>query len=274
MRAIESVRSQTYKDTEIIVVDDNGEGTECQIETKKIVNKFDDVLYVSHETNSNGSVARNTGIKLATGKYVALLDDDDAYRNEKISKQVDVMEQKGSEYGLCYSGVQVHFPNGNIKDQISYCEGNIFELAIMRKVKAQTSGFLFRKECAEKIGLFNESFTRHQDWEFFDRMACYYKIAVVPDICVDRYITRRNSATNPRQYETNRLFYLEKMKMYIDMLEEGNKRDLYRFHYRSIAREYMKSKKLFYSMKYIVKCGNPIVTLRELIEDYRNSSLH
>lgn len=272
-RAVNSVLNQTYRNIEIIVVDDNGLGTQNQIKTENIVKTLsNDIKYIAHTTNKNGSVARNTGMKAASGEYVALLDDDDAFQKGKIEKQVLVMEEKGREYALCYTGMLMHYQNG--KDRILLCkeEGNIFRDAILRKVHSQTSEFLLRKKPALEIGGFDETFRRHQDWEFFDRMAYYYKIAVVPEVCIDKYINKRTSAKNPKQFEKNRLYYLDKMKPYVEHLNDNEKKYLYAFHYRSICREYLKAKNVGKTFYYYIKCGNPLKTFKNLLRDYRSSS--
>ena len=272
-RAIKSVLDQDYNNLEILVVDDNGLGTPVQIKTESIVKNYEDIIYIPHDINRNGSAARNTGIYRASGKYVALLDDDDAFREHKIKQQVEKLEHLGNDYGLCYTGMMIHFPNGVCKEQITNYSGDVFIDALMRRVKAQTSEFLFRKECAVNIGGFDESFVRHQDWEFFDRMAFNYKIAVINSICIDRYITKRNSASNPIKYEQNRLFYLDKMKPFIEKISIRDQKELYRFHYSSISKEFIKNRCFGRGMKYFFKCGNPILTVKKLMNDYKSSSL-
>lgn len=273
-RAIKSVQKQTYNNLEIKVVDDNGIGSVAQLKTEEIVRKCgDNIKYIPHKTNLNGAVARNTGIHNSNGKYIALLDDDDAFRPEKISKQIDVMEELDEDYGLCYTGMMIHFQNGRTIEQITNYEGYIFDNAIMREVKAQTSEFLIRKSCLSKLKGFDESFSRHQDWEFFDRMAFYYKIAVVKEVCVDRYIYKRTAAKNPIQYEHNRLHYLSKMKPFIDTLEVRKRKELYNFHYRSIAKEYIKQKKINRGLMYLIKSGSPIRTIRGFVNEYKSSSV-
>ena len=272
-RAIRSVENQTYDNIEIIVVDDNGIGSKAQSETEKIVKKSQgNIIYIPHKTNLNGSAARNTGIHNAKGKYIALLDDDDAFRPEKISKQIDVMENLDEDYGLCYTGMMIHFQNGNTIEQITNYEGYIFDNAILREVKAQTSEFLVRRSSLQKVKGFDESFSRHQDWEFFDRMAFYYKIAVVKEVCIDRYIYKRTAASNPSQYEYNRLFYLSKMKQYIDTLETRKRKELYNFHYRNIAKEFIKHKRIYRGIVYLLKSGSPIRTIQGFINEYKSSS--
>lgn len=270
-RAIKSVKNQTYQNIELIVVDDNGKGTEAQTRTEQIVNSYDGIIYIIHETNSNGSVARNTGIKAAKGEYVALLDDDDAYRPEKISLQVSKLLEN-PERKLCYTGMQIHYPNGNVVTEIQDDTGYLFTEVMLRKIHGQTSTLMFHKEAALSIGGFDESFNRHQDWEFLDRMSYNYEFTVVPVVCLDRYFLTRTRASTPEKFEQNRVFYLEKMKPYIDKLDKEAKKQFYLSHYRSIAKEYLKHKKIIPAVKYLRHCGNPIKVIRDLVHDYQKST--
>lgn len=88
-RAIRSVLNQTYDDIELIVVND------CSTDnTEKIVKKYKDnrIVYIKHDVNLGAGCARNTGIKNATGDYIAFLDSDDYYNKEYIQTMVDGTE--------------------------------------------------------------------------------------------------------------------------------------------------------------------------------------
>ncbi|MRB61790.1 glycosyltransferase, partial [Bacillus thuringiensis] len=70
VRAVESCINQDYKNIEIIVVDDNGDGSEFRAKTKSLVSPYIEkygVRYIEHEENKGGAGARNTGIREATG---------------------------------------------------------------------------------------------------------------------------------------------------------------------------------------------------------------
>jgi glycosyltransferase involved in cell wall biosynthesis len=273
-RAVRSVLSQTYQNIEIIVVDDNGKGTTDQIATESLVTAISDerLQYIAHEVNKNGSAARNTGINAAKGKYVALLDDDDSFRKDKIEKQLKALED--SECKLCYTGLMIHYLDGRNVVQTQNDHGRIFENVISRKIHAPSSVLMFERSAALEIYGFDDSFKRHQDWEFLDRMANNYEIAVVPDICMDRYIYSRNSAANPEQYELNRRYYLEKMSLYINKLPREKRDEVYDFHYRSICKEYLRSGKYFKAAKKIMLCKHKVNTIQIIIRDYLEYRKH
>ena len=91
-QAIQSVREQTYKEIELILVDDNGEGTEIQKKNQKMFSKSGDVCYVPNKKNSGAQFSRNIGILKSSGEYVAFLDDDDLWMPDKIEKQMEFLK--------------------------------------------------------------------------------------------------------------------------------------------------------------------------------------
>lgn len=273
-RAVESAVNQTYDNKEIIIVDDNGEKTEEQIKTKAIINKCfkDNVKYVAHKYNKNGSAARNTGINIATGDYIALLDDDDFFKPDKVLKQVQKLLDKGDEYGACYTGLRINYQNGKKQIQIQKDEGDLHLKVIQRSIHAPSSVLLFSKKVAESIGGFDESFRRHQDWEFLDRLSAVTKLAVVPEPLVERIICKRNSAINADKYAENREYYLQKMSTYFGRINESDRKEIYYFHYKSIAKEYLKEhnlKKTLLYMKQSNQCIRMCVDIFKDILKYR-----
>ena len=115
LRAVDSVLNQTYKDIQIIVVDDNGKDTKEQQITQSVLQEYIDqnkILYLVHEKNINGSAARNTGLKYSDGKYICFLDDDDIFLPEKTKNQVSIFENSPEEIGMIVSSYRVQLPNG------------------------------------------------------------------------------------------------------------------------------------------------------------------
>lgn len=188
VRAIESVLHQTYSPIEIIVVDDNGIGSQYQIETEKLLKNYieqNTIKYIVHNTNKNGAAARNTGILASNGLYITFLDDDDELLPTKIEKQVDSIIKSKEPVKASYCGYEKCSNGEIISKKTAKKSGNLQKDLFLNKWEFGTgSNPLFKKEIFEKCGLFDVSFRRHQDTEMMIRFFRYYEIACVPEILV------------------------------------------------------------------------------------------
>ena len=89
-RAINSILNQSYPNIEIVIVDDNGDGTLDRNKMIEIMNKYESdnrIKYIKNPVNKGGALARNIGIQAATGEFITFLDDDDEYLPTKIEVQ-------------------------------------------------------------------------------------------------------------------------------------------------------------------------------------------
>lgn len=191
-RAIASVLNQTYKSIEIIVVDDNGKGTDFQIETEKLLKRYINkgiIKYIVHTKNMNGAAARNSGILACKGKYVTFLDDDDEMKPSKIEKQVNSIINGKENIGGSYCGYEKCSSGKIIQQKKAFAHGNLQKDLFLNKWEFGTgSNPLYKKEVFDKCGLFDVSFRRHQDIEILIRFFRYYEIACVPDILVTKNV--------------------------------------------------------------------------------------
>ncbi len=98
LKSIESVLKQTYKDIEIIVVDDGSTDL-----TEKNVKEIEDnrIVYVKHKHNKGGCAARNTGIIKARGEYIAFQDSDDIWHETKLEKQLNALQRNNADVVFC-----------------------------------------------------------------------------------------------------------------------------------------------------------------------------
>lgn len=101
-RFIKSVLNQTYRDFELIIVDDGSTDN-----TRELVAGFNNerIRYVRHEENKGEAAARNTGIKAARGEYIASHDSDDEWLHEKLAKQIRAFENCSPEIGVVYNAL-------------------------------------------------------------------------------------------------------------------------------------------------------------------------
>lgn len=218
--AINSALSQSYQDVEVIVVDDNNPDTDARAKTEQLMAVYADnpkVRYLKHEHNKNGSAARNTGFKASKGEFIAFLDDDDYWNPEKLERQLAYL-QTHPQYDAVYTYIIV---NGAQNPNNCY-EGNIVVEYLTNKVSLQTSCLLFTRKAVETINGFDESFKRHQDYEFLIR----YFFAGFRMGCLPEYLSYMNSVGGNRlsgtqlnelkarflQIFDSQLNYLEKQK--------------------------------------------------------------
>lgn len=229
-RAIESVLNQTYSPIEIIVVDDNGLGTENQIRTEKLLSYYIEgskITYIKHEVNRNGSVARNTGVKAAKGFYIGLLDDDDEFAPDKIAIQIDTLINAQLRDPLCcgcYCNTEVHHKNGKISYRNNPKEQDITSSLLLGYSQFNTSTFISTRASYLDITGFDERFLRHQDWEFFIRYLSRYHMVLPPNPqpLIIKHLSPNAISRDPIRLIEYKEFFLKEMKSYIDVLEKSN----------------------------------------------------
>lgn len=230
-RAIDSLLYQTYTPIEIIVVDDNGEGTPAQKETEKLLENYISskfIRYIKHSYNRNGAAARNTGVKAANGKYISLMDDDDTFAPNKIELQVKALCEalkRDKKYQGCYCSLDLITKNGKRTSIIQEKEGNLSAELLLGTVRFNSSTILITREAYEKINGFDERFVRNQDWEFCIRFFSRFKFALASPstILVEKYQYGGNAIFKDvkKQIELKQ-FFLKEMKQYIDVLPQRN----------------------------------------------------
>ena len=172
-RAILSVLAQTYRDFEVIVVDDGDKP-----HAKNVVDGFADVRfrYIAHEpANRGGSVTRNTGIKESRGEYIAFLDDDDEWLPEKLALQVEALSHAGEEVGFSATGVENVTEHGSTQNKIQNGIYDFSEIVLLRFKGFITSSLLIRRKVFDDVGFFDESLPSHQEVDLLIRITRFYK---------------------------------------------------------------------------------------------------
>lgn len=232
-RAIRSVKNQTYKNIEIIVVDDNGKNIDEKKAIQAIIEDFEDVRYITYKENHGGSFARNRGIEVSEGKYISFLDDDDEMLPEKIKLQVERLESCDSLWGASYTRYY-NLRKGNRKEYFTgSIEGECYLPALMRSMYIGAgSNLMIRKSVVADIGLFDEGFKRNQDVEYLARIAEKYKIAFVDSVQLivhyENKTERKKKFTYKFHLDTE-MFYRDKFKNRIDKLCKEDQSSVYKY---------------------------------------------
>ena len=172
--AVQSVLDQSYKDVEIIVVDDGSTD-----ETAAVVESFDQVAirYLRHDRRCGSGAARNTGVLHAGGEYVAFLDDDDEWYPEKLMRQMEAMATSPAEVGAVYTGSFCVDPATRqiVAQRVPTARGDVHKALLGGNCVGGASSMLMRRGCFDRVGLFDERLASLEDHDLWLRTARLYQ---------------------------------------------------------------------------------------------------
>lgn len=170
-QAIESVLNQDYRVEEIIVVDDGSNDG-----SHEVVRRYP-VRYVWKE-NGGISSARNLGIKLTKGEYIAFLDVDDCWLKKKVSTQIEAMEKEG--YKISYTD-EIWIKDGkriNQKKKHRKYSGLIYDKCLPLCIISPSSAII-RREVFEDVGYFDEDLPVCEDYDMWLRISAKYPVLFI-----------------------------------------------------------------------------------------------
>lgn len=228
-RCVDSVLNQTYDNIECIVVDDNGIGTPNQLLTEQVMQKYvldKRVIYICHDINKNASAARNTGVRNSKGIYISLLDDDDIFYCNNIQCHVETLQILSHDFALTYCGYDIYSGETKRGCHRAVFSGQDLYGNMMHKIDIPSSSFVIRKDVYEELGGFDETFRRHQDWEFIARMFSKYKVKALANIGYRRYLEDRNRPKSKDLAFKYRRYYLDTLLPMMSTLTETQKKDI------------------------------------------------
>lgn len=208
-RAIRSVQEQTYRNLELIVVDDaSSDGTKewCEVQNFRFI-------CIPKEESRGGNHARNLGIEAAAGEYVAFLDDDDYWLPEKIERQVALIEEKNCKLVFCGERLEIVGRDGvtfgERRPSRSHC-GDVSKKILMTVAATTSSNILADRKAVIEAGLFDENLRCWQDYEFTIRMA-----QVTPFYYVDDLLTVYRVDPGDKNRLTSKFFVWQEAVRYI-----------------------------------------------------------
>ncbi len=194
VEAVQSILNQTYPHIEIIVVNDGGVEVEGVI---RWLNRNGTITYVRHDRNRGLAAARNTGLRLARGKYIAYLDDDDLFYPEHVETLVTALE--GGPYRVAYTdacqAAQVwdHGRYVTVSREVNFSHDfQRDELLVSNRFPVLC--VMHEKACLEDVGLFDETLTSHEDWDLWIRLAQREDFLHIPKVTAE-YSWRTDGST-------------------------------------------------------------------------------
>ena len=257
--AIDSILKQTCPDWELIVVDDNEPNTKPRSETEQLMHSYTDkrIVYLQHPHNKNGAAARNTGIAKAKGKYIAFLDSDDEYLPQRLEKCISVMELAPNNVAGVYTGCEFRRGGEVYHVEKTVEPGNFLVQTLACSFRFQTGSNIFvRKSVVDELGGFDESFIRHQDYEFLARVFQKgYDLTAIQEVLV----VKNNENVNLPNVEKMIVVkeqYLNKFKTVIDTLSQKEQQYVYHTQYTLVAEAALRTKNRKMAKEYYRKASN------------------
>ncbi len=175
VRAVSSVLYQTFKDYEIIVVDDGStDGTR-----EALTSVFPHIKYLSHPKNLGVSTARNIGIRASGSPLIAFLDSDDYWRAEKLSVQVEFFRQHPK--AIACQTEEIWIRNGrriNPRKKHLKPSGDIFGPSL-KLCLVSPSAAMLRRSLLNEVGLFDPDLPACEDYDLWLRISCLYPIYLI-----------------------------------------------------------------------------------------------
>jgi glycosyltransferase involved in cell wall biosynthesis len=188
-RAIQSVLDQSFRDFELIVIDDGSKDASA-----KVVKGFDDprIRFIQLPENRGGNVARNAGLKAASAPLIAFLDSDDTYLPQKLERVAAMFAERPELELLVDSFVKVQ-PPGSRRERVVrrnpvIDDQETFKRALFtRQLWKATPSISVRRDAAMRAGMFDESLKRLQDFDFLIRVAAVARCASTDEVLWVKY---------------------------------------------------------------------------------------
>ncbi|HJL77708.1 MAG TPA: glycosyltransferase [Candidatus Marinimicrobia bacterium] len=181
-RALDSVFCQTLLPTEVIIVDDGStDSTASLIETR-----YSEVAYI-WQPNGGVSAARNSGIRKASGDWIAFLDSDDEWLPQKLEGQVEVLAEKPG-MKLCHTE-EIWIRNGrrvNPRKKHAKHGGWIFQKCL-ELCCISPSSVMIHRSVFDEVGLFDESLPACEDYDMWLRVTARYPVLYIDKPLITKY---------------------------------------------------------------------------------------
>lgn len=235
---IESVMNQTWKDWELIILDDGSDDNTCEI-----ISAFEDPRIHLYKAGRVGIIGRllNIGLEKASGDFIAFLDHDDLWAPTKLAKQVEALQNYPAA-GFCITGgYNFHKLHEPLEYFYKQREGIRFDNLLTACFKSEVAGFIqalmLRKECLITAGFFKEA-SPATDMSFIINLAMRFKGVILYEPLFFRRLHNTNYSTN--NWEKLHLEGLEMIRSYKDSIPNDVLKDALVRSHINLGEKYLK----------------------------------
>lgn len=221
--ALESVFHQTYRDFEVIVVDDGStDGTQA------LLSRYNSKIRCFIQPNGGRAGARNTGLKEAKGDYIAFLDSDDIWKEDRLERSLQALEKvpaagliHGEVEAIDFEGSLLREKTDKIKKvyQIQRKKPTDYHL-VLERYAIFSSTVLFRKSCLETVGLYDSRFGLYEDYDWYLRFALNYPIHLMEGPPVAQYRIHEGNVSSQYDPETIAQIYIAILEKQLTLINQ------------------------------------------------------
>jgi glycosyltransferase involved in cell wall biosynthesis len=210
--SLDSVIAQTYRDWEVIVVDD-GSSDNTQTVLASYRARLNDKIRCIHQANRGPSAARNAGIRTARGEVIAMLDADDIWLPSRLERSVQELD-RDANVGLVHARVARINQQGFVIDEPfanrKYLAGRISHYIYTRRAHIMCPTVTFRKCSVDTNGAFDETLHAAEDRDLWFRIARKFKVAYIDEILAQYRLSPASLSKDNSRMVTSDLTFVEK----------------------------------------------------------------
>lgn len=264
-RAVESVRRQTLKNFELFVVNDYPENSKLSAEIESMIESLHDdrIKYVSYECNKGACYARNYGASLTKGEFLAFLDDDDEFCENKLELQLNGFRD---EIAMVYSPFYEYGYTENSRViQRSCKEGNVLRYLVEKNILGGCSMVMIRKKAFDEVKGFDVNLLASQDYDLWFRIASNYEVAYVDTPLTKRYLSCDSISINPTKKIQGWMLFDEKHSAAMMKYPEE-----YNAHLTAIVEQAVEMKQISFAYKIWKKAVNTkLLSVKNIVRPVR-----
>lgn len=277
-QAVESARAQTYKNIEIIVINEASED-DTDVYLKKIEEPR--LKVITHSSPQGGNIARNKGLEASRGAYIAFLDDDDVWAESKLEKQYEAFK-RDSAIGIVTCSSLVVYQDLQIERYMNRGQNYLYsnEEAFAKIMKENFIGGasfpLMKRECLAEVEGFRPEVVSAQETDLYLRiLANGHKVYAVDDVLILYRIHSMNRISDsfwPKVRGLEQLFEYKK-NHFLHRLSAYEAKEVEETHIVEVSKIYTRNRKYKAFFQYFNEKKQKL-SLKKKIQVWRNAFVH